>query len=90
MQAGGHTTDLSVNAAQSSSTASASVWFPVLDNCVYKPIDLRVRQGVPRVITKTPERLGTDRPDDWVGIDDKFLYEDQRPWKVNWANANYL
>lgn len=68
-----HTTDLRVNASQSSGTTGSGVRFPVRNDSVNKPIDLRVRTRIPGTVTEAPQSLDSNSANDRVGVDNKFL-----------------
>ena len=70
-----HPTNLGMNATQSSSTTSSSMRVSVCNNCINKPIDLRIGASIARTITEAAQRLDTDCAYNGVGINNKFLFE---------------
>lgn len=62
-----------MNASQSRGTASTSIRFPVFNNGVNKPINSRICEGIPRIVTDSSKRLRTDCSDNWISVDDEFL-----------------
>jgi hypothetical protein len=74
MQTRSHATNLGMNAAEGSSTASSSMWVSVGDNGINKPVHLCIGAGIAGTIAKATQCLDTNRAHNGVGVDNKFLF----------------
>lgn len=73
MQARCHATDLRMNTSQGSGTAGSGIRLSVLNDCIDKPIDLRVRESVSSTVAEASQCLYTNGSNNRIGIDNEFL-----------------
>lgn len=62
-----------MNTSQSSGTTGSGIRLSVLNDCIDKPIDLRVRESVSGTVAEAAQCLYTDCPNNRISIDNESL-----------------